>query len=178
MSTAFSTGSTLSPSQRRERRVQHLLTHVVLLLGAMVILFPLAWMLSTSLKTPAQVKQFPPIWIPEPLVWENYSNAVTIFPIPFIRFVWNSFYLSLGNVVGSIVSNSIVAFAFARLRFRGNKVLFLLVLSTMMLPQQVTMIPLFMLFSKLGWVNSYKPLIVPQFFGNAFFVFMLRQFFT
>ena len=178
MSSAVQTMPPNTVSQRRERRLQHLLSHLVLLLGAVVILFPIAWMLSTSLKAPDQVKQFPPIWIPKPIVWENYINAVTIFPVPFLLFVWNSFYLSLGNVIGSIVSNTIVAFAFARLRFRGSKILFLLVLSTMMLPQQVTMIPLFILFSKLGWINSYKPLIVPQFFANAFYVFMLRQFFT
>lgn len=178
MSSAIGTRQTLTASQSRVQRLQHLATHVVLLVGAVVILFPIAWMLSTSLKAPDQVKQFPPIWIPRPVVWENYINAVTIFPVPFLLFVWNSIYLSLGNVVGSIVSNTIVAFAFARLRFRGSKILFLLVLSTMMLPQQVTMIPLFILFSKLGWINSYKPLIIPQFFANAFYVFMLRQFFT
>lgn len=178
MSSAVQTMPPSTVSQRRSRRLQHLLSHLVLVLGAVVILFPIAWMLSTSLKGPTQVKQFPPIWIPQPIVWENYSNAVTIFPVPFLLFVWNSLYLSLGNVIGSIVSNTIVAFAFARLRFRGSRWLFLVVLSTMMLPQQVTMIPLFILFSKLGWINSYKPLIVPQFFANAFYVFMLRQFFT
>jgi ABC-type glycerol-3-phosphate transport system permease component len=165
-------------SVRAIQRRQHLLTHLVLILGTVVILFPIAWMVSTSLKAPNQVQQFPPVWIPNPLVWENYSRAVTIFPVPFTTFVWNSFYLSGMNVIGSIVSNTIVAYAFARLRFRGSRVLFLIVLSTMMLPQQVTMIPLFILFSKLGWINSYKPLIVPQFFANAFYVFMLRQFFT
>jgi len=165
-------------SQTRDERVQHSFTHLVLLLGAAVILFPIVWMISTSLKSPIQVKQFPPIWIPNPIVWENYPNAITIFPVAFTRFVWNSFYLSFGNVLGAIISNTIVAFAFARLRFRGSRILFLLVLSTMMLPQQVTMIPLFILFSKLGWINSYKPLLVPQFFANAFYVFMLRQFFS
>jgi multiple sugar transport system permease protein len=165
-------------SERAIQRRQHLLTHFVLILGTIVILFPIAWMVSTSLKAPNQVQQFPPVWIPNPLVWENYSRAVTIFPVPFTTFVWNSFYLSGMNVIGSIVSNTIVAYAFARLRFRGSRVLFLIVLSTMMLPQQVTMIPLFILFSKLGWINSYYPLIVPQFFANAFYVFMLRQFFT
>ncbi len=165
-------------SARAIQQRQHLLTHLVLILGAIVILFPIAWMVSTSLKAPNQVQQFPPVWIPNPLVWENYSRAVTIFPVPFITFVWNSFYLSGMNVIGSIVSNTIVAYAFARLRFRGSRVLFLIVLSTMMLPQQVTMIPLFILFSKLGWINTYNPLIVPQFFANAFYVFMLRQFFT
>ena len=165
-------------SARAIQQRQYGFTHLVLILGAVVILFPLAWMLSTSLKAPNQVQQFPPIWIPNPLVWENYINALTIFPVSFRIFVWNSFYLSGMNVIGSLLSNTIVAYAFARLRFRGSRVLFLLVLSTMMLPQQVTMIPLFILFSKLGWINSYNPLIVTQFFGNAFYVFMLRQFFT
>ena len=167
-----------SASQTRERRVQHLATHLVLILGAIVILFPIAWMISTSFKSQSQVIQFPPAWIPNPLLWENYPRALTIFPVPFWLFGWNSMVLSVGNVIGSVVSNTIVAFAFARLNFRGSRILFLLVLSTMMLPQQVTMIPLFILFSKLGWINTYKPLIVPQFFANAFYVFMLRQFFT
>lgn len=162
----------------RNRRIQHAATHFVLLLGALLVMFPVAWMISTSLKSPEQVKDYPPVWIPTPVVWENYINAITIFPIPFFVFVWNSLYMSLANVVGSIVSNTVVGFAFARLRFRGSRVLFLLVLSTMMLPQQVTMIPLFILFSKLGWINTYYPLIVPQFFGNAFYVFLLRQFFS
>jgi ABC-type glycerol-3-phosphate transport system permease component len=152
--------------------------HTVLLLGAIVVMFPIAWMLSTSLKAPHQVKTFPPTWIPNPVVWENYRTAVTIFPVSFWIFVRNSLFLSLANVVGSVLSNTIVAYAFARLRFRGSKVLFLIVLSTMMLPAQVTMIPLFVLFSKLGWVNSYKPLIIPQFFANAYFIFLMRQFYA
>jgi ABC-type glycerol-3-phosphate transport system permease component len=165
-------------SQTWDNRLQNMATHTVLFLGALVVMFPLAWMVSTSLKSPTQVQDFPPVWIPNPVVWENYINAITIFPVPFWTFVWNSMYLSLGNVIGAVVSNTIVAYAFARLRFRGSRILFLIVLSTMMLPQQVTMIPLFILFSKLGWINTYKPLIVPQFFANAFYVFMLRQFFT
>lgn len=168
----------LRASQTRDTWLQHLATHLVLVLGAIIILFPIAWMISTSFKSQSQVIQFPPAWIPKPVMWENYPRALTIFPVPFWLFGWNSMYLSIGNVLGSVISNTIVAFAFARLRFRGSRILFLLVLSTMMLPQQVTMIPLFILFSKLGWVNTYKPLIVPQFFANAFYVFMLRQFFT
>ena len=178
MSAAIEKLSTQPASQTRERRLQHLVTHLVLILGAIVILFPIAWMISTSFKSQSQVIQFPPAWIPNPLQWENYPRALTIFPVPFWLFGWNSMVLSVGNVIGSVVSNTIVAFAFARLNFRGSRILFLLVLSTMMLPQQVTMIPLFILFSKLGWINTYKPLIVPQFFANAFYVFMLRQFFT
>jgi ABC-type glycerol-3-phosphate transport system permease component len=178
MSVALETLKSVRQSRKWNKRFQVVATHLILLVGAIIVMFPIVWMLSTSLKAPPQVKKFPPVWIPEPIVWENYINAVTIFPVPFWIFVWNSMFLSLGNVVGSVASNTIVAFAFARLRFRGSRLLFLVVLSTMMLPQQVTMIPLFILFSKLGWINSYKPLIVPQFFANAFYIFLLRQFFA
>jgi multiple sugar transport system permease protein len=170
--------NTRPPSQSRSDRLQRIVVHTLLVLGALVVLFPIAWMLSTSLKPATQVKKFPPVWIPDPVMWENYVNAFIIFPVPFWMFVRNSLFMSLSNVVGSVMSNSIVAFAFARLRFRGSRVLFLIVLSTMMLPAQVTMIPLFMLYSKLGWVNTYKPLIVPQFFANAYFIFLLRQFYA
>jgi ABC-type glycerol-3-phosphate transport system permease component len=169
---------TVRHSKKWDERYQHIVVHAILLLGALVVMFPIAWMISTSLKAPHQVKKFPPIWIPTPVVWENYINAVTIFPVPFWIFVRNSLFMSLSNVVGAVASNTIVAFAFARLRFRGSRVLFLIVLSTMMLPAQVTMIPLFILFSKLGWVNTYKPLIVPQFFANAYFIFLMRQFYS
>jgi ABC-type glycerol-3-phosphate transport system permease component len=175
MSTAL---ATMRTSKTWETRWKHIATHVVLLMGAAVILFPVAWMVSTSLKPENQLKVFPPIWIPEPLEWGNYLRAVTIFPVPFWVFVGNSLFLSLANVLGAAISNTVIAFAFARLRFRGSKILFLVVLSTMMLPQQVMMIPLFILFSKLGWVNTYLPLIIPQFFGNAFYIFLLRQFYT
>jgi ABC-type glycerol-3-phosphate transport system permease component len=178
VSLASGAAKTFRHSKKWNSRFHLTATHIVLLLGAIVVLFPIAWMLSTSLKSPAEVKQFPPVWIPEPIIWENYVNAVTIFPIPFWIFVWNSLFLSLANVTGAVVSNTLVAFAFARLRFRGSRVLFLIVLSTMMLPQEVTMVPLFVLFSKLGWINSYKPLIIPQFFANAFYIFLMRQFFT
>ncbi|MCL6430271.1 MAG: carbohydrate ABC transporter permease [Anaerolineae bacterium] len=170
----------LSPlrSKRLMIRLQHAVTHCLLIVGAILVLFPLFWMLSTSLKPPTQIKAFPPIWIPKPFVWSNYIRAVTIFPVPFYVFVANSTYISLLNVVAALVSNPIIAYAFARLRFRGSRTLFYLVLATMMLPGQVTMIPLFLLFRALRWVNTYNPLIIPSFFGNAYFVFLLRQFFS
>jgi ABC-type glycerol-3-phosphate transport system permease component len=178
MSVTLETFRTMRQSKKWNQRWQHLTIHLILLMGAVVMMFPIVWMISTSLKAPSQVKAIPPIWIPNPLVWENYYNAVTIFPVSFLTFIYNSMFLSLANVVGSVVSNTLIGFAFARLRFRGSNVLFIVVLSTMMLPQQVTMVPLFILFSKLGWVNTYAPLIVPQFFGNAFFIFLMRQFFA
>ena len=178
MSATAETISTIRHSKKWDERYQRIMVHTILLLGALVVMFPIAWMISTSLKAPQQVKKFPPIWIPNPIVWENYINAITIFPVPFWIFVRNSLFMSLSNVVGSVASNTIVAYAFARLRFRGSRVLFLIALSTMMLPAQVTMIPLFILFSKLGWINTYKPLIVPQFFANAYFIFLMRQFYS
>jgi len=178
MSTIRPAAGRRDASKHRVERTQNILTHLVLVLGAIVVLVPFAWMLSTSLKQPDQVKVFPPIWIPKPFVWSNYITTFQIFPVSFWVFIKNSLTITLANVVGSVISNTIVAFAFARLRFRGNRILFLIVLSTMMLPQQVTMIPLFIMFSRMGWVNTFKPLIVPQFFANGYFIFLMRQFFT
>ncbi len=169
---------TARTSVKRARRTQVFLIHTLLIAGGIIVMIPLAWMLSTSLKPPHQITKFPPIWIPDPFVWSNYVRAVTIFPVSFLVFVRNSMYMSLMITLGTVLSNAIVAFAFARLSFRGSRVLFFIVLSTMMLPQQVTMIPLFILFSRIGWINSYNPLIVPHFFANAYFVFLLRQFYT
>ncbi len=174
---AFGVG-TAPASVKRARRTQSVLIHAILIAGGIIVMVPLAWMLSTSLKPPHQITKFPPIWIPDPFVWSNYVRAVTIFPVSFVVFVRNSMYMSLMITLGTVLSNAIVAFAFARLSFRGSRVLFFIVLSTMMLPQQVTMIPLFILFSRIGWVNTYNPLIVPHFFANAYFVFLLRQFYT
>lgn len=168
----------LAQSRATIQRIQNIGTHAILIAGAAIILIPFAWMISTSLKTPNQILVFPPVWIPEPLVWSNYPRALTIFPIPFWIFVSNSLFMSLSIVAGTLLSNAVVAFAFARLRFPGNRLLFLVVLSTMMLPQQVTMIPLYILFARLEWLNNYKPLIIPHFFGGAYFLFLLRQFYT
>ena len=178
MSGTLATIRSLRQSKEWTGRVQTVVIHGILLAGAVIVLIPFLWMLSTSLKPPTQVSKFPPIWIPNPIVWSNYVTALTIFPIPFWIFVRNSLFMSASITIGTVMSNAIVAFAFARLRFRGSQVLFLIVLSTMMLPGQVTMIPLFILFSKLGWVNTYKPLIIPSFFGSAYFIFLLRQFYA
>jgi len=178
MNGALAAVKSFRQSKKQVERVQTFVVHAILIFGAVIVMIPLAWMLSTSLKVPSQVNKFPPILIPNPVVWSNYISAVTIFPVPFWIFVRNSLFMSLSITIGTVMSNAIVAFAFARLRFRGSQVLFLIVLSTMMLPGQVTMIPLFILFSKLGWVNTYNPLIVPSFFGSAYFIFLLRQFYA
>ncbi len=166
-------------SSKSARRVMaHLVTYTLLTVGAAIVMVPLLWMLSTSLKPPSQIKVFPPVWIPHPIVWSNYYTALTIYPVPFWVYVRNSLFMAGGTALGTVLSNATVAFSFARLRFPGSRYFFLLALATMMLPGQVTMIPLFILFSKMGWVNTYGPLIVPAFFGDAYFIFLLRQFYT
>jgi len=178
MTGALDTLRTLRQSKEWTRRVQVVVIHGVLLIGAVIVLIPFLWMLSTSLKPPHQIRKFPPVWIPKPFVWSNYVRAVTIFPVPLWVFVHNSLLMSLFITIGTLMSNTIVAFAFARLRFPGSRILFLVVLSTMMLPGQVTMIPLFILFNKLGWIGTYKPLIVPAFFADAYDIFLMRQFYA
>ncbi len=148
---------------------------IIILLGALVILFPVAWMLSTSLKTRMETLAMPPIWIPKELQWVNYKEALTFNPFA-MYFKNTAFYVSL-VVLGEVLSCSFIAFGFARLRSPLRNVLFLLLLSTMMLPAEVTLIPTYILFSKLGWTNSFKPLIVPGFFGSAYLIFLLRQFY-
>ncbi len=151
------------------------LTYVLLLLGGIVILTPFAWMLSTSLKLPSQVFSWPIQWIPDPIVWENYIVALT--SRPFGRYALNSTIISSATVVGTVLSASLVAFSFARLRWKGRDFLFFVVLATMMLPHSITLVPRFVIFAQLDWVDTFLPLIVPEFGAEAFSVFLMRQFF-
>lgn len=161
-------------SKFREK-VKKLFVYVLLSVGAVIFTIPLFWIISTSLKPSAQLYVFPPQWIPKPFMWSNYPNAWR--QLPSAIFFRNSFFYAGTVAIGTIISCSLVAFGFARLRFRGNNILFFILLGTMMIPWQVTMIPLYIFFSRLGWINTYLPLIVPAFFANAYFVFLLRQFF-
>lgn len=143
--------------------------------GAVVMMFPIFWLVTTSLKTKAQIFKFPPVWIPDPVRWQNYSDALRAQP--FDRYAANTLIITVANILGVMISSSLVAYAFARLRFPGRDILFILILSELMLPQTVTLIPRYIEFRKLGWIDTWWPLIVPNFFGNAFFIFLLRQFF-
>jgi multiple sugar transport system permease protein len=148
---------------------------VVLLGGAVTFIMPLLWMISTSLKSNRQVMVVPTVWFPDPIVWQNYPHALT--RIPFLLFFRNSLITSLIPVAGAILSASMVAYAFARVRWPGRDIWFVVLISTMMLPGQVTMIPLYVMYSRLHWINTFLPMIVPWFFGGAFYIFLLRQFF-
>jgi ABC-type glycerol-3-phosphate transport system permease component len=141
----------------------------------MVFTIPFLWMLSTSLKAPGDVLLQPPKWIPNPIKWENYVTAWTV--APFNRFLLNTCIITTLSVIGYALSSSIVAFGFSRVHFPTRDLWFTVLLATMILPSQVTMIPLFLLFFRLGWLNTFKPLIVPSFFGSPFYIFLLRQFF-
>jgi multiple sugar transport system permease protein len=155
-------------------RIGHLALHVILMAGSVVMLLPFAWMLSTSLKEPREIFTYPPVWIPSSIAWENYATTVSV--MPFGRFYFNSLVVATSITFLQILTSSLAAFAFARLRFWGRNVLFLVYLATLMIPFQVTMIPNFILVRFLGWYDSYQALILPPAF-SALSTFLLRQYF-
>lgn len=155
--------------------VTRVLLYVIVIAGSVVFATPFVWMLRTSLMPTHQVYIFPPEWIPERLAWEHWIRPFEV--VNFAQAFKNNAIITAYHIVGTLLSCSVVAFGFARLRFVGRNIWFFVLLSTMMLPSQVTLIPEYVLFSKLGWINTYKPLIAPAFFGNALFIFLLRQFY-
>lgn len=137
---------------------------------------PLVWMAVSALKVDSQVYTIPPIWIPIPAHWNNFWDAWTSYN--FNHYVFNTvFKYAIPATLLTVVSSSLVAYAFSRLRWRSRNFLFAICLMTMMIPSQVTMVPLFITYKHLGWLNTYLPLIAPSFFGDAYFIFLLRQFF-
>ena len=173
----------MRPADRQPwpRRV---IAHALLMVLSIPFLLPLVWMVSTSLKEDAQLfpregavtSPFAPAnLIPSPVAWHNYADALAT--VPFLTYLGNTAVLCLLNVVGAVLSSAVVAYGFARLRFRFREPLFVLLLMTMALPAQVTMIPQFVLFGKLGWYGTMLPLIVPAFFGVPLYIFLMRQFF-
>ena len=144
--------------------------------AGILLIFPLLWMVSTSLKLPGTEFAYPPQLIPSPAVWHNYVDALA--QEPFGLYLRNTLTITAAATLGSVLTASLAAFGFARIRFPGRDVLFILLLSTMMLPDIVTLVPKYILFSKLHWINTFLPLTVPFWFGGgAFNVFLIRQFF-
>jgi ABC-type glycerol-3-phosphate transport system permease component len=143
---------------------------------ALLLAFPFLWMISTSLKTDPELIRFPPRLWPEPITWDNYVRTFTRDDIPIHLFARNSVIVTILAVIGQVLTSTMVGFSFARLRWFGRDVCFAVLLATMMLPSQVTIVPVFILFSKLGWTNTWLPLIVPAWFGSPFFIFLVRQF--
>ncbi len=160
---------------RTYKRLSLLLTYLILIIGASIILLPFAWLLSASLKNVTQYYADPIQWIPNPLVWSNYVQAFTVYG--FATAVANSLFLAVYAMVVNTLTSSLVAFGFARFRFPGRSVWFIIMLSTLMLPAQVLTIPLYITFKDLGWIDTFLPIMVPQLFGSAFNIFLFRQFF-
>ncbi|MCB0111474.1 MAG: carbohydrate ABC transporter permease, partial [Caldilineaceae bacterium] len=157
------------------RMASNLVKYLLLLGIAGFFLLPWVWMISTSLKNPQELAVYPIIWIPEPIRWDNYLEAFRRAEFP--RYLLNTMLVAVPSVIGSILSNALVAYGFARIRWPGRDWVFGMVLATLILPGFVTFIPLYLIFKQLNWINSYLPLVVPTFLANPFFVFLLRQFF-
>ncbi len=162
-------------SRSQARILANVFTYAVVIFLSGIILVPVFWMLSTALKPAGDVFLFPPRWLPTEPQWENFPESLTF--LPFATYFRNTATITLSAMLGQVLSSPLVAYAFARLKARGSNMLFVLVLATMMLPAHVTMIPLFIVFQSFGWIDTFLPLIVPNFFGSAYYIFLLRQFF-
>ena len=178
--TMMNTADLVEPSGTRRRKMvgaaEKFLTMLLLILIAVIILTPLAWLVSTALKEQKQIFTYPPEWIPNPAVWSNFPDSTTVYP--FIRYATNTTIIAGLNIAGVLITASMAAYAFARLQFPGRDLIFMILLSTLMLPFTVLMIPRYIQFRELGWIDSWLPLIVPNWFGGGvFFIFLLRQFF-
>lgn len=143
---------------------------------ATVLLLPFVWMLSLSLKTPAQIGQYPPRLLPDPIAWDNYRLALMVQQ-PFFLYLRNTAIIAGLVILGEVFSSTFVAYGFAKLRFPGREFFFTILLSTLMVPFVVKLVPLFVFFKKLEWINTFLPLVVPPFFGTPFSIFLMRQFF-
>jgi ABC-type glycerol-3-phosphate transport system permease component len=163
-------------SKRVRRFVFGAATYATLVLLSAVLLIPFGWMVTTALKPLEAVFDFPPKWVFWPPHFRSFVDGWS--RLPFTRFLQNTLYITAMAVIGGIASSALVGYGFARLRAPGRDLLFMALLSTMMLPRQVTLIPTFLLFSKLNWLDTYKPLIVPAFTSTPFYVFLFRQFYS
>jgi multiple sugar transport system permease protein len=162
----------------RARRIAYkVLMYAILLLLCAFILLPVSWMLTAALKPDLEPVFTPtPEWVPTKFWdWDNFRRAL-VDTYPFLRYMINTTIIVVANIIGVLISCSLVGFAFARLRFRGSKVLFYILIVTMLIPWQALMVPQFLLFVKIGWYGTYLPLIVPSFTGSAFFIFLIRQY--
>lgn len=159
----------------RRRWLWAVAVYGLLTIVAAVYVAPFLWMVSTSLKPDDQVFSQDVRWIPRPFLWSNYPSALASFP--FLLYLRNTLWVCTMTTIGTVVSAALPAYGFSRLRWRGRDPLFFVLICTIMLPAQVTMIPVFLTFRALGWTGTFLPLIVPPFLGSAFSIFLLRQFF-
>jgi multiple sugar transport system permease protein len=159
------------------RVLQRFIIYFILVAGSVLMIFPFTWLIRSSLMSTAQIFTFPPEWIPKPFEWNNFKDSLTI--VPFFKYFLNTMTIELFTVTGVVLTSTMAGYSFARLKWPGRNLMFALVLSSMMLPYAVTLIPTFLLWKSLGAINTYLPLTVPAWFGGgAFNIFLLRQFFS
>lgn len=162
-------------SLSRRKLIGKISAHTALVLLSIVFFLPFLWLLSTSLKPETQIFAFPPVWIPDPVIFTHYVTGINF--IPFWSYLWNTIIYCFFAVVGTIASSSLAAYSLARINWPGRNILFAILVCVMIVPGQVTIIPQFLIFRSLGWIDTLLPLTVPHFFGAPFFIFLLRQFF-
>ena len=162
-------------TKSQKERVSSIILFVILTLGAILILFPIAWMICTALKSAPEIAMYPPKLLPEKPMFENFIIAWG--KAPFTKYTINTLIIVFFSIIGNVFVNSFVSYGFAKVDFAGKNILFTCILATMMIPGFITLVPTYVIFSKLHWVNTYLPLIVPAFLGNAFHIFMMRQFY-
>jgi len=159
----------------RQRTIGKFLGFLIVGGGGLVMLLPFLWLVSSSFKAANKIYVFPPQLIPDPFRWQNYIEVFSAVPV--LLYTQNTLLITVFATIGTVFSSVVAGYAFARLRFKGRDTIFSVLLATLMLPYVVIMIPIYVMFSKIGWVNTLLPLIVPAYFGDAFFIFLLRQFF-
>lgn len=157
------------------KKVNAIFTYAILGLAAIISIFPFLWMLSTALKPNKQTFKYPPEWIPRPFTLDNFARVWN--DIPLDTFIKNTVFVTVVILVGQLIFTSMAAYSFSRLRYRGRELIFIVLLGSLMIPEIVTMIPQYVMMKHIGWLDSFKAIIVPQLFGNAFGVFLLRQYF-
>lgn len=162
-------------TKRQQKSVESAIYYVATIALAIIFVFPFFWTVTSSLKTPVEIFSFPPAMFPAVPQWQNYLTV--LHKVPFMLWVGNSLFVVIASSLGVILTSSIVAYSFARFEYRGRELFFMLTLATMMLPAQVTLIPQFVVFNAIHWINTLNPLWVPFWFGGgAFYIFLLRQF--
>lgn len=160
---------------RRQKSFEKILGLLIVGGGGLIMLLPFIWLISSSFKAANRIYIFPPELIPNPFRWQNYIEVFVNVPV--LVYARNTLVITFFSTIGTVISCVLAGYAFGRLKFKGRDTIFGMLLATLMLPYVVTMIPIYVMFSKVGWVNTLYPLIVPSFFGEAFFIFLLRQFF-
>lgn len=179
---AYSASASSPPGgeYRKPRRIgvvlrSQVIPHALLAVVGLAFLAPFLWLVLTSLKSDSEIFHIPTIWIPHQLQWSNYSQAVST--IPFLRYTFNTLFVCALSIAGQLITSPLVAYGLSRIHFRGRNTLFMIMMATMILPYQVTMVPVYVMYNHWNMVDSYWPLILPNFFGSAFYIFLLRQFF-